>query len=379
MSLYIPRNCGNLSVFGELNISRLPTKPIASSWRTIDMKSRRSLLAAAVPLLVGGCTRDPAPTDQSSTPTSDTTQRSPSPTDNPETQHRSPSPTSKPDTRTSTPDCMRGYTVYISRFAPTEQIVTGFRPAQQPLADRIITEDGVTLRTYGQPPIRTEQHTRYDEAYYRIDYEQTGTEEVQAERGDLSWESGQEAPGGKPVVSYTDLPEVDQHGLDYLIHGPKYAREGHPTQSLGKRDTPVPYPQGTADSELVGAGTMWVEWDDRVYKVTISTDDRTIARRTFDYTATRVADSKKGFRKYVADRYLKPLEGLSSEEKSVLEAAIEAGEEGKYEDCNEPSPGYEKLEQRMENMSELPAPYTGHWYISYEGEQYFLEIGGWVV
>lgn len=330
------------------------------------MKSRRSLLAAAVPLLVGGCIGDPPATDQSSTPTSETVQRSPSPTD-------------KPDTQTSTPDCMRGYTVYISNFAPTEQLVTAFRPAQQRLVDRIFTEDGVVLQTYGQRPIRTEQYTLYDEAYYRIDYKQIGTEEVQAQRADLSWEKGQEAPEDKTVVNYTDLPEVDQHALETLIHGPEYSREGLPTQGMTVNDSSAPYPQGTADSELVGAGTMWVEWDNRVYKVTISTDERTITRRTFDYTATRVADSKEGFREYVADRYLKSLENVSNEEKSVLEAAIEAGEGGKYEDCNEPSPGYKKLKQRMDNISDLPDPNNDHWYISCEGERYLLEIRGWVV
>lgn len=330
------------------------------------MKSRRSLLAAAVPLLVGGCIGDPPATDQSSTPTSETGQRSPSPTDN-------------PDTQTSTPDCMRGYTAYISHFTPTEQLITAFRPAQQRLVDRIFTEDGVVLQTYGQRPIRTEQYTLYDEAYYRIDYEQTGAEEVQAQRADLSWEKGQEAPEDKTVVNYTDLPEVDQHALEYLIHGPESSREGLPTQGMTINDSSAPYPQGTTDSELIGAGTMWVEWDNRVYKVTISTDERTITRRTFDYTATRVADSKESFREYVADQYLRSLENVSKEEKSVLEAAIEAGEDGKYEDCNEPSPGYEKLKQRMENISDLPDPNNDHWYIAYEGERYLLEIRGWVV
>ena len=273
---------------------------------------------------------------------------------------------------------MRGYTMSISHFAPTEQLTTGFRPAQQHLVNRIITEEGVVLQTYGQRPIRTERYTLYDEAYYRIDYEQTGAEEVHAQLADLSWEKGQDAPEEKTVVTYTDLPEVDQNALEFLIHGPEYSREGLPTQGMTVTDASAPYPKGTADSELVGAGTMWVRWDDRIYKVTISIDERTITQRTFDYTATRVAGSKEGFREYVGKRYLRSIEDISNEEKSVLEAAIEAGEDGKYEDCNEPSPGYKKLEQRMRNLSDLPDPDNDHWYISYEGERYLLEIGGWV-
>jgi hypothetical protein len=271
--------------------------------------------------------------------------------------------------------------VYVSRFAPPEQLVTGFRPAQQRLVDRIMAEDGVVLRTYGRRPIRTEQYAEREGAYYRIDYERTGAEEVRARRADLSWQSGQEAPADETVVDYADLPEVDQHALEYLIRGPEYTREGHPTGSLGATDSPVPYPRGTADSELVGSGTTWVEWNDRVYRVTVSADETTLTRRTFDYTTTRVAESKSGFRKHVADRYLRSLEDLSSEAESVLEAAIEAGrdqEYGRYEDCNESSPGYERLKQRMESVSDLPDPHSDHWYVSYEGERYLLEISGWV-
>lgn len=330
------------------------------------MRSRRSLLAAAVPLLVGGCLGDSPPPDQSSTATSETDQRSPSQPD-------------EPDSPTTTPDCMRGYTLDISNFRPSGQLVTGFRPAQQRLVDRIFTEDGVVLQTYGQRPIRTEQYTLHDEAYYRIDYEQTGTEEVQAKNAELSWEKGQEAPDDKAVLNYTDLPEVDQHALEYLILGPEYSREGLPTQGLSVGDSPAPYPQGIADSELVGAGTRWVEWDNRVYRVTISTDDRTNTRRIFDYTATRVADTREGFREYVAERYLHPLESISNEEKSVLEAAIDADEGGRYEECNERSSGYKKLERRMDNLSGLPDPKNNNWYISYERERYSLEMRSWVV
>lgn len=326
------------------------------------METRRSLLAVAVPLLVGGCTADTPATNRSSTSPPKTTEHSPSPTDQP-----------------STPDCMRGYTVSLSSFTPAEQLATSLRPVRQRLFERIVTEDGVMLQTSGGPPIRTGRYVANDGAYYRVDLEHLGTEEIPARRADLSWEKGQEAPKDETVVAYPDLPEVDQSALDYLILGPEYWREGLPTQGMTRRDSPAPYPQGTADSSLVGAGTMWIEWDGRVYEVTITTEEMTLPRRTYDYTATRVADSADTFQAYVADRYLTPLDDLSSEEKSVLEAAAEAGEDGRYEDCNEPSTGYKKLKRRMENVSDLPESHSGHWYISYEGERYLLEIGGWVV
>lgn len=328
------------------------------------MKTRRSLLAAVVPLLVGGCIADTPATDQPTTSPPKTTEHSPS---------------DRPSNHTSTPDCMRGYTVSLSSFTPTEQLATPLRPAQQRLFERILTEDGLVLQTYGKPPIRTDRYVASDGAYYRVDFEQVGTEEVPARRADLSWKKGQEAPTDETVIAYADLSEADQIALDYLIHGPEYSREGLPTQGMSITDSPAPYQQGTADSVLVGEGTTWIEWDDRVYEVTITTEERTLTRRTYDYRATRVADSAETFREYVADRYLTPLDNLSSEEKSILEAAAEAGEYGQYEDCKEPSTGYKALKQRMEKVSDLPDPHNDHWYVSYEGERYLLEIGSWVV
>jgi hypothetical protein len=264
-------------------------------------------------------------------------------------------------------------------FAPTEQLVTGFRPAQQHLVDRVLADGSFTLETYGRRPVRTAQHTRADGTYYRIDYEQIRTEEVDAARADLSWEKGQQAPDNETVVDYSELPDVDQHALGSLIHGPKYSRDQLPEQGMTVADSPAPYPDGTAASALVDAGTMWVEWESRVYEVTIESADKTITRRTFEYTATRVADSQVEFRKYTADRYLQTLDGIGAEAQAVLEAAIDVGDDGRYEDCNDPSEGYTQLQEQLESLPDLPDPQDNHWYIAYDGTRYLVEISGWVV
>jgi hypothetical protein len=341
------------------------------------MQSRRALLAAAISILVGGCTSDPPATEQSPSPTTTTTPSSESPPAT--TTPGSESPTESSPTETETPECTRGYTLRVSPFAPTEQLVTGFRPARQRLVDRVLADGRVVFESYGQRPVRTAQHTPSDGTYYRIDYEQIRTEEVDAACADLSWEKGQQAPDGETVVDYSELPDVDQHALDYLIHGPAYSRDQLPQQGMSISDSPAPYPDGTAASVLVDAGTTWVEWDSRVYKVTIASADKTITRRTFEYTATRVADSPSGFRTYAADQYLRVLDGLGAEAQAVLEAAIEAGDDGRYEECNDPSDAYTQLQDKLESLPELPDPLNNHWYIAYERTRYLVVISGWVV
>lgn len=330
------------------------------------MRTRRSLLAAAVPLLIGGCIAEQSPGERPavSSPTERNDPASPA--------------TDQPARDTTTSDCTRGYTVSISPFAPTEQLSLPLRSSQMRLFERLASGGSLEFKTYGGAPIRAERYVEYEGAYYRVDYERTDSEEVPAHRADLSWEKGQDAPADAARVAYSGLPSSDQRALELLIRGPEYSREGLPSEGLSIGDGAAPYPQGADDSALVGAGTRWVEWDGRVYEVSITTETRTTTRRTYDYSASRIADSAAAFRAFVADRYLVPLEDLSSEAQRVLDAAVDAGSDGQYEDCNDPSTGYEALKRRLMDVPDLPDPRDDHWYVAYEAERYLLDIGGWI-
>ncbi|MFD1514175.1 hypothetical protein [Halomarina rubra] len=283
----------------------------------------------------------------------------------------------QPSDSPPTPECVRGSTVSLSPFSPSKQFPTTLQPSQQRLFDRIIAEDGVELETFGRPPIQDGQFVSHEATIYRIEVDQLGTEMVSGRTAALSWEKGQSAPSDETVTEYSTLPDADQNALDLLVHGPEYSRDGLPTTGMSVSNAPAPYPDGTADSALVGVGTTWVEWDNRVYEVTITDEEELLAHRTYDYSATQVAASEAEFRAFVADRFLVSLDDLSNEEQSVLETAIEAGEDGHYQDCNEPSPGYKQLRKRMEGYPGIPSPRSG-WYVAYEGERYLLNISGWV-
>lgn len=133
-------------------------------------------------------------------------------------------------------------------------------------------------------------------------------------------------------------------------------------------DASAPYPNGTSESALVGEGTTWVEWNGRVYEASVTTEEATFTWRTLVYGATRVADSAEAFRAHVAETYLTTLDGLSSGARSVLDAAKSAGRRG-YEDCNEPSAGYEALRRRLENVPRTPERHRERWYVAYDDER----------
>lgn len=329
------------------------------------MPHRRSLLSAAATLLLGGCIADAPASTATDSPDSTSTA---SPTTDGRTDR--PDGTGSPET----PECTRGFTVELRPFAPTEQVVFPLRPPLRRLFERVVAEDGVALETYGEAPIPDEMHVAHEGAYYRVDYEAGGTEKVDARRADVSWEKGQEAPDDAGVVAYGDLPAVDRRALDVVIRGPEYSRKGLPTEGFGANDAPAPYPDGVADSVLVGAGTTWVRWNDRVWKVAVADEATTLTRRTFEYRAPRVADAEASFRSYIAERYLATLSDLSDAERRVLDAA----KNGRHEDCNSQSAGYSALKTRLQDAPQVPGPWGNRWYVAYDGERYLLELASWV-
>lgn len=134
------------------------------------MQTRRALLSATATLLATGClATSPGSTDS---PESTPTRTSERHTDQP--------------AGTGTPECMRGYTVRLLPFAPPEQLPRELQTPQRELFDRIVAEDGVTLRTFGQAPVRDGTHVVHDGTYYRVELDEGAREEVPARRADLS-------------------------------------------------------------------------------------------------------------------------------------------------------------------------------------------------
>lgn len=331
------------------------------------MPSRRRVLAAGVLALTTGCLSDDAwvgRTDRRAT-----TAESGSPADG------SSGSTDGRDQSTGTGDeCQRGYDVDADAFAPVETLPVGLRePERQVVADAV-SNDGTTVETYWDAPVRSGVYVEFDGAYYRTSYTEGSAEEVPAREMSVRWEADQRAPDSAEVLAYDELPESDRRALEATVYGDRSEGRGHPTQTLEHRDFPAPYPDGTDDSTLVDRGEAWVEWDGRVYEVRVG-GETTNARRTFEYDATEVASSDDAFRRYVDAEYVVALDDLSDGATAVVEDAVDGG----YEECEPVSAGFESLRERLDDAPELPHPLDRRWFVEYDGERYLLGVFGWVV
>jgi hypothetical protein len=340
------------------------------------MPSRRRVLASAAALVTTttGClgSDSPAATDRdprgSASPTTGTTRRE--------------SPQTGTETETNggpTENCQSGVAVRTEPFAPVEQVAIAVDDPARPIVDAA-TGDGsggsTQITTYGQAPIHDGVFVRYEGAFYRSRHSEVERESVPARTLSVRWEKGQTAPADAETIPYAALPGSDQRALRLAIFGPVYERglDRHPRQGLRVSEFPAPYPDGTSDSRLVGNDRTWVEWQDRVYAVRVGGETET-DRRTYRYGFERVASSAERFRSVVADEYLFALDSLDDAEREIVESAVDGG----YEECEPTSAAFDSLRDRLNAERDLPHPREGEWYVSYDGERYLLDVGGWVV
>lgn len=225
-----------------------------------------------------------------------------------------------------------------------------------------------TYRGFDRPPFDDGAYVASDGAFYRVAVADEARSVVAARRGVVRWEDGQTAPEGESAVAFESLPAVDRRALSRWLEGErrrKQAAEGFRISGA------VPYPNGTAGSKLVDAGTVWVDWNGRVYEVTVSDEPAEATGRVVTYRFERVAGSVDAFETVLADRYLVRLTDLSAAAEEVLAEAIE----GQYRGCGDDA-GVESLRSRL--SSATPLPRFGDYLVAYDGARYELTVGEWV-
>lgn len=78
--------------------------------------------------------------------------------------------------------------------------------------------------------------------------------------------------------------------------------------------SPVPYPDGTAESTFADESELWVRREGRAYEVTAHRT-ATMEKLVHEYTAERVAESAESFRGLIADRHIIRIESPTPESK----------------------------------------------------------------
>lgn len=319
------------------------------------MRTRRTLLAQATTLLgagaLAGCLGGPS---------------GPGTDDEP--------PDGTPDDHTD--DCTSGFSVTADAFAPTEDLLLALEGPEQALVEDALAEGPVTVERYSaQDPLPDGAYVERDGAYHELSVAEGETTEIPAVLLDVAWEDGQTAPADATAVQFADLPAVDREALGYALDGDSFGgeSEGHPSESLSIQQFPAPYPDGTDDSALVGAGETWVRRDGRTYSVTA--DGRTTTdRHEFEVDLEMVAETDEAFRTHVDERYRVSLEDRSEPAKDVVRQAAADG----YQECDPASDGLAELRDRLPQDRLLPHPENNAWYVTLDGEGYALTILNWL-
>ena len=151
-----------------------------------------------------------------------------------------------------------------------------------------------------------------------------------------------------------------------MVYGGIYREAVHPTTTLDHVESPVVYPEGTESSELASADAHWVRWNNRAYDITVHRKT-TVKTLVHEYEATQVATDAAAFRGLIAEQYLVKLDDITSEERAMLDTAVDGG----Y-DVQEPSPGFERLVRRLPE-DRVPES-GGRWYVEYDGDRYGLRL-----
>jgi len=327
------------------------------------MPSRRAILAGLAAGLAG-CAGPRTSTDRDADP--------------PEEQSPHDGPTrsagSHRTAEAGSPECTEGVTLTVSGFDPVERL-----PVDLPARDRQVVERAVadgaaeTVQFGATPPVEDGAYTELDGRYYRLGVRRTSTDTVPALTLNVEWEAGQTAP--ETPVPFADLPEVDQRALRDAVFGGE--RGQHPTEGLSVRESPVPYPDGVAESRFVEATAgdwLWVRWNDRTYGVW-SGGTTTDEQYTFRVTAADVAGDAAGFRAHVDDRVRVPVAQFDSSSRTLLRTASADS----YEECEPVSDRMRALRSQLSTLPTLPPPYDDAWLVALSGKSHLVRVTDWVV
>lgn len=260
--------------------------------------------------------------------------------------------------------CERGSVVFANPFEPSKQ---AYSAAEAPDVVATGVESGTaTYRGFDRTPFEDGAYVSFDGAFYEVAVTDEARSAFDARIGEIRWEDGQTPPEGESAVRYEALPAVDRRALSRWFD----QNRTRPADG-GRIHGAVPYPNGTAGSRLVGAGTVWVEWNGRVYDVAVSADPARVYRHTETYRFDRVAASLDAFETHLADRHLVPLTELSPAGDEVVTEAVA----GQYRGCGDDD-GIESLRSHLSSPSRLPR--FGTYLVSYEGTRYELAVSEWV-
>lgn len=262
--------------------------------------------------------------------------------------------------------------VEIARRA-TYRIDLEHRSTQRDIAVATIT-DGPETVTAVNPPVPENRPIVYDGAVFELSYKKTSMAAASAFRLTLS--SVKSSTEANRTVEFRELPAVDRTKLQ------EYGWEdGGPFESAG---VPIVYTdEEIADSALVPDPEYDViEWETgHRARITVERSDDT-ERNVYKYTARRIHESAQEFGGNIRKQHRIVLDGLPSEQRTIISQAIEDNH-GYKVTADELPEAFSQLLERFPPSKKTPRTYgetptessvSGSYVVRYEGDVYWAEL-----
>lgn len=262
--------------------------------------------------------------------------------------------------------------VEIARRA-TYRIDLEHRSTQRDIAVATIT-DGPETVTAVNPPVPENRPIVYDGAVFELSYEKTSMAAASEFRLTLS--SVESSTEANRTVEFRELPAVDRTKLQ------EYGWEdGGPFESAG---VPIVYTdEEIADSALVPDPEYDViEWETgHRARITVERSDDT-ERNVYKYTARKIHKSAQEFGGNIRKQHRIVLDGLPSEQRTIISQAIE-NNHGYKVTADELPEAFSQLLERFPPSKKIPRTYgetptessvSGSYVVRYEGDVYWAEL-----
>ena len=271
---------------------------------------------------------------------------------------------------TPTKNCSSAVLVGVEPFDPVAALSGRLSEHERAVLADAATGETPTLTTYRDGPFPEPTLATREEAFYRIRRRTVETADVPSFETTVS-AGGDGTPGTDPIP-HAALPEADRRALRVAVLGP--GRDRLPSGELSIEGFPAPYPDGADSSRLIGT-VSWVRWQDRTLRVEVAGGRTgTVERATYAVSAEKVADSPEAFRAFLAAEYLVDTEDFPESQRRIVDAAVDGG----YSECFPESDALVALRDRLDDRTELPAPYgeahRRNWYVEVGGERRLLSV-----
>lgn len=233
---------------------------------------------------------------------------------------------------------------------------------------RSAIENGSGTIEAQSPPVRDGRPFEYLGTYYDLSWEVV--EERTATSVSFVVDYNATDPGGRRIA-YEDLPAADRRALSSLI--PPEERHGDEDVSMGAVST---YNDSAVESSVLVPEPRYdvVVSEGEAYPVRLD-GTREVTVNTYRYTAEVVANSSEEYARDLKEEYLFTLSGLSEQERSLVETAIE---DGYYAEDREDETFRSVVQRFTRHEAIEPGDTYGDWLVRYDGETYWahLEYGG---